>query len=93
MGLLAELPNTAVKLSGFAMVNPGWTRGSIRPLILETISIFGVDRCMFASNLPVDGLNASYGDLFNVYSEIVADFSEAERSALFGGNAERVYRL
>ena len=93
MGLLAELPNTAVKLSGFAMVNPGWTRGSIRPLILETISIFGVDRCMFASNFPVDGLNASYGDLFNVYSEIVADFSEAERSALFGGNAERVYRL
>jgi predicted TIM-barrel fold metal-dependent hydrolase len=48
---------------------------------------------MFASNFPVDGLNASYGDLFNVYSEIVADFSEAERSALFGGNAERVYRL
>ena len=42
---------------------------------------------------PVDGLNASYEDLFNVYSEIVADFSEAERSALFGGNAERVYRL
>ena len=42
---------------------------------------------------PVDGLNASYEDLFNVYSEIVADFGEAERSALFGGNAERVYRL
>jgi len=43
--------------------------------------------------VPVDGLNASYEDLFNVYSEIVADFSEAERLALFGGNAERVYRL
>lgn len=42
---------------------------------------------------PVDGLNASYEDLFNVYSEIVADFSEAERSALLGGNTERVYRL
>ena len=42
---------------------------------------------------PVDGLNASYEDLFNVYSEIVADLSEAERSAVFGGNAERVYRL
>lgn len=42
---------------------------------------------------PVDGLNASYEDLFNVYSEIVADFSEAGRLALFGGNAERVYRF
>ena len=93
MGLLAELPNVAVKLSGFAMIDPEWTSDSMRPLILETIGMFGVARCMFASNFPVDGLNASCEDLFNVYKGIVADFSEAEQSALFRGNAERVYRL
>ena len=93
MRLLASLPNTAVKLSGFAMTDHNWSVERIRPLVLKTIDLFGVDSCMFGSNFPVDGLYADYGELFSAYREITAEFGAAEQDALFGGNAERFYRL
>ena len=36
------------------MFNPKWTIDTTRPFIEKTIEIFGVERCMFASNYPVD---------------------------------------
>jgi predicted TIM-barrel fold metal-dependent hydrolase len=66
---------------------------TIRPLVLETIDIFGTDRCMFASNFPVDKLYSSYADIFNAFSQITATFSESEREDLFSRNASRFYRL
>ncbi len=52
---LAARDNVAIKLSGFGMLDHHWTVGSIRPLILEAIDAFGVERSLFASNFPVDG--------------------------------------
>ena len=71
MKLLASLaPNVAVKISGLAMLDWHWTTGSLRPFVLRTVEIFGVDRCMFASNFPVDKLFSSYDDLFNAFKAI-----------------------
>ena len=36
-----------------------------KPWIYETINMFGVDRCMFESNFPVDKGSCSYGSLWN----------------------------
>ncbi|WP_043527706.1 amidohydrolase family protein [Litchfieldella xinjiangensis] len=91
--LLAAQSNVMVKLSGFGMLDHDWTVGSIRPLILEAIDAFGVERCLFASNYPVDGLYAAYQDIWYAYAEIVTEASAAERRALFVDNARRVYRL
>lgn len=91
--LLAARDNVVVKLSGFGMLDHHWTVGSIRPLVLETIDAFGVERCLFASNYPVDGLYARYQDIWCAYAEIVADASADETRALFIDNARRVYRL
>lgn len=91
--LLAAQPNVAVKLSGFGMLDHGWTVGSIRPLVLEAIDAFGVERCLFASNFPVDSLYADYGELWAAYADVVADASAADKQALFADNARRVYRL
>ncbi|MEX0763282.1 MAG: amidohydrolase family protein [Dehalococcoidia bacterium] len=90
---LAEAPNTSVKISALGMMDRNWTADSIRPLVLETIDIFGVDRCMFASNFPVDSLMSDYGTLCNAFDEITAGFSEGERRRLFHDNAQRYYRL
>jgi predicted TIM-barrel fold metal-dependent hydrolase len=46
---LAQAPNVAVKISGLPMFHHDWTPELIRPLVLDTIEIFGTGRCMFAS--------------------------------------------
>ena len=93
MRRLAEPPNVAVKISGLGMRDHAWTVESIRPWILETIDIFGVDRCMFGTNWPVDGLYSTYRDLVAAYRMVVAPFSLAEQHALLAANAERLYRI
>jgi predicted TIM-barrel fold metal-dependent hydrolase len=93
MRLLAEQPNVTTKISGFAMFDPHWSTESIRPLVLETIDIFGTDRCMFASNFPVDKRSTTYDALFQAFHHLTAAFSLTERQNLFYANAARIYRL
>ena len=45
---------------------------SIRPYVEEAIAAFGVERCMFASNFPVDKLFSSYDAIFDAFKEITA---------------------
>jgi predicted TIM-barrel fold metal-dependent hydrolase len=90
---LAQIPHVSIKISGFAMWDPQWSPDNIRPLVLETIEIFGTERCMFASNFPVDKRHATYDGLFDAFEAITSDFSAAERQLLFRTNAERIYRI
>jgi len=103
---LAECPNVYAKLGGMAMPDNGygWDRGG-RPATsdelvaaqkryyLSTIEQFGVNRCMFESNFPVDKLSISYAVLWNAFKKMVMTFSEVEKAALFYGTAAKVYRL
>jgi predicted TIM-barrel fold metal-dependent hydrolase len=90
---LATRGNVAAKLSGFVMFDHDWTVASLRPLVREAIDAFGPERCLFASNFPIDGLHASYQRLWRAYAEIVADLAASERKGLFSDNALRYYRL
>ena len=87
MANLARCPNVAVKISGLGRV----TRK--REVVLSTIELFGVPRCMFASNFPVDGLCASFDEVYGSFDEITQAFGESERRALFHDNATRIYRM
>jgi len=93
MRLLAANPNVNAKISGLGMVMPDWTVASIRPFVHETIDIFGVDRCMFASNFPVDKIYASFDRIYETFFELVKDMSEADQRKLFHDNARCVYRI
>lgn len=93
MKRLASAPNVFCKISGLGMGDWHWTMDSIRPFVLHAIDAFGAQRCMFASNFPVDKLFSSYDDVFNAFKEITGAFSASERRALFHDNAERIYRL
>lgn len=93
MQLLAELDNVHVKLSGLGMSALGFDVDAIRPLVLQTIEWFGVERCLFASNFPVDRLGTDYRTLWTTFDDFTQDLSESERRALFHDNATRVYRL
>lgn len=90
---LAAAPNVACKISGLGMGDHEWTVESFRPYVESAIEAFGVERCMFASNFPVDKLFSTYAELFDAFREITRDYSRDERLALFHDNAARFYRL
>ena len=93
MKALADTDNVSVKISALGMFSGKFSAERIRQFVLDTIEIFGVEKCMFASNYPVDMLFSSYAAIWNAYDEITADFSESERDKLFKSNAERYYRI
>jgi predicted TIM-barrel fold metal-dependent hydrolase len=90
---LAAAPNVVVKISGLGTVDHDWTVESIGPFVLQTIEAFGVSRCMFASNFPVDKLFSDFDTLYAAFDELTAPFSAEERQMLFYDNAARYYRL
>lgn len=93
MGALAAMDHVSVKLSGFGIVDRSWTIESIRPLVLETIEMFGTRRCLVASDAPTDKLFSSIGQVLDAYATILAEFSRDERRDMFGRSAARIYRL
>lgn len=103
---LAECPNVHAKLGGMAMPDNGFGwHDAAKPATsddlvaaqkhyyMHAIEAFGVERCMFESNFPVDKLSIAYPIYWNAAKKMVADFSENEKHALFYGTASRVYRL
>jgi predicted TIM-barrel fold metal-dependent hydrolase len=93
LALLADCPNAALKISGLGVPGAPWTAPANRAIVLTAIDLFGVDRCMFASNFPVDGLCGGFATIFDGFAEIVAGFAPEERRRLFHDNAVRIYAM
>lgn len=93
IAVMAEAPNTVMKVSGLGMCDPLWTVESLRPYVLGSIEAFGTDRIVFGTNWPVDRMFSSYPDVINAYAEIISGFSHDEQVAMFSGNAERLFRI
>jgi predicted TIM-barrel fold metal-dependent hydrolase len=61
--------------------------------VLGCIEAFGADRCMLATNWPIDRLHGTYVRLVDAYREVIAELTPDERGAVLHRTAERVYRL
>ena len=103
---LAQNPNVFCKLGGLAMPFAGFDSFMTdppaasevlaqewRPYVETCIEAFGVGRCMFESNFPVDAGTCDYATLWNAFKRLAAGASADEKAALFAGTARRVYRL
>jgi L-fuconolactonase len=103
---LAACPNVAMKLGGLGMPTCGLPSSIVGsppssqqmakdwlPYIETCIEAFGVDRCMFESNFPVDFATAPYPLLWNAFKRMVSGASPDERAALFSKTAARLYRI
>jgi predicted TIM-barrel fold metal-dependent hydrolase len=93
MRAIAASPHCYCKLSCLCLPEGPWDYDGNRRVVLEAIEIFGVERCLFASNFPVDGLRVGFKRMFEDYQRMTKDFAPAERQALFHDNAARFYRL
>ncbi len=103
---LAERDNVYIKIGGLAMPINGWgwhkrelpaTSDELFELhgryYLHAIKCFGVKRCMFESNFPVDRRSISYAVLWNGFKKVVRDFSLEEKEHLFFKTAAEFYSL
>jgi len=103
---LAECENVVMKLGGLGTAVFGYdfsdreTPPSSQelaamwgPYFKTCIELFGIERCMFESNFPVDRSIGSYHVLWNAFKRMVADAAPHEKAALFHDTAARVYRL
>ena len=93
MEALARCPNVWLKVSELGLRDAPWDEASNRRVVRESIAIFGIGRCMFASNFPVSGLRIGYGALVRTMARILADVPEADRRRFFAGNAAAFYRI
>ena len=92
---LSDLDNVFMKISMLAYTDPEWeTNPLIKDTVLRVIDLFGVDRCQFASNLPVENL---WGwDAKRIYAGFLGivdnQFSHEDQQKLFADNAKKVYQ-
>jgi predicted TIM-barrel fold metal-dependent hydrolase len=103
---IAKCPNVSVKLGGLAMCLLGYdfhlrpkppsseeAAAAWRPYIETCIEAFGPSRATFESNFPPDKGQCSYQVIYNAFKRIAAQYSEAEKTALFSKTATEFYKL
>ncbi len=94
MAALVPYPNLWCKLSGLLTeAGPHPTVETLRPVIGFALDRFGAQRLLWGSDWPVATLAADYLSTFRTYEALTAGLTTEERAAIFGGNAQRVYRL
>ncbi|MFD7107471.1 amidohydrolase family protein [Streptomyces celluloflavus] len=92
---LARLPNVSCKLSGLVTEADwaAWRPPQILPYARHVLDAFGPERVLFGSDWPVCTLAAGYADVVALAEAATGHLTPAERSAVFGGTAGRVYRV
>ena len=89
---LAACPNIVCKLSGLGTFIHRNDPAHVAGILVETVAIFGADRCLFGSNFPIEKLWTSYRDLVDAYLD-ATKLNPHHRDAILRETAMRVYRL
>lgn len=92
---LAAFPLVFCKLSGL-VTEADWTRWTpddMRPYLDVVFECFGAHRLLVGSDWPVCTVAADYRRTISFIEDYMVDRTAAERDAVMGGNAERLWRL
>lgn len=90
---IGEHENVFCKISGM-ITEAHWRNWSYQdfvPYLDVVFEAFGSERVMFGSDYPVCLLAGSYENVKDMLEHYVTDFSEDEKSGIWGGNALRFY--
>ena len=89
----SEVSNTYLKISGLGIRDKEWQLTDNHEIIRYSIDTFGSERCMFASNFPVDGLCGSFDTIYSGFEAATSEDSTESREALFFRTAAKVYGI
>ena len=82
------------KLSGLVTeADESWQVEDLAPFAAHVLEVFGRDRVMWGSDWPMCRLQAEYDVWYGAAHTLTNGLSAEERAAVFGGTAERFYRL
>lgn len=104
MKVLASVPHACVKLSMLDHGVPGWQSDPEKEKVAQgmfrfAVREFGSERCMVASNFPVDRGTKGPEDnhklkkIYDTYNSWFSDLPDVDRRNLFHDTAKRFYRL
>ena len=93
MTALAACPNVMVKISGLGTFERACSEASWRPVVEETVDIFGPSRCLFGSNFPIEKLWTTYDRLVATVRGCLSRYAPHERRTVMHDTAVRLYRL
>jgi predicted TIM-barrel fold metal-dependent hydrolase len=88
---LADEPNVATRIDAIGTIFRAWDTDTLHPWLQGVVEAFGAERCMLGSDLPIETLRSSFGDLYTAYDTIFDSYSETDRRLLFGDTAQRLY--
>jgi L-fuconolactonase len=92
----ARNPLTVAKVSGlYAARGPldAWTVDQVRPFVDDALELFGPGRLLYGGDWPISQLAGGYERTWSAATEWLAGLDAADREAVMGGTALRVYRL
>ncbi|MGY0398546.1 MAG: amidohydrolase family protein [Ostreibacterium sp.] len=90
---LADNPNVAIKLSELGCSGRLQDKVENHRLLASILSIFGPFRCLFASNMPVSGLQVSYSSWLEQVERAISHICPYNKDDVLWRNALRWYRL
>ena len=95
MRRIAVYPNVYCKLSGLITEADWhkWRQNDFTVCLDVVFDAFGPERLMFGSDWPVCLLAGSYRQAKSLIDAYTGGLAEAERAAIFGGNAIEFYGL
>jgi len=93
MQVISQCPNVSLKLSELGLIDAELTIDSNRAKIFDAIDIFGVNRCMWASNFPVAGLRVSYENQLLGMLETLNHLPKPDIDRIFKFNAAYFYKI
>jgi predicted TIM-barrel fold metal-dependent hydrolase len=89
----ARCPNIAVKISGLWPIDRQWRPEVIGASVRFVVEHFGPERCLWASNMPVEGLMCPAPRQLQSLEAVLEGFSEEDKDRVFRGTAVRIYRI
>ncbi len=91
---LASIPGITVKVSELGLYPNRWDATSNAEVVREVLAIFGYERSMFASNLPVATLTApDFDAVMRSILDGAAGATSTQLESLFCRTAQRAYRI
>jgi predicted TIM-barrel fold metal-dependent hydrolase len=93
MRRLADCPNVFVKLSALGTFVHRSTLADMQPIVSDTVSLFGAERCLWGSNFPIEKIWTEYATLVGNIRQAVSHLSIGEQRQILSETAQRLYRL
>ena len=93
MKACARCRNICVKISGLWALDRAWRPDVIGPPVRYVIDLFGPERCLWASNLPLEKLMCPVNKQIRNLEEVLNGFTEPDKDKIFRSTAAKVYRI